>query len=85
MISPNPPTIARHLPPKTPATHSHSPLGPRSRKMSVIEDVRNVSDAGRFEKEFVEVEQVGSGEFGKVIKVRAKIGRGLEDTVWAVK
>ncbi|KAG1788014.1 uncharacterized protein HD556DRAFT_1405954 [Suillus plorans] len=85
MISLNSPTIARHLPSKTSATHSHSPLGPRSRKMSVIEHVRNVSDAGRFEKEFVEVEQVGSGEFGKVIKVRAKIGRGLEDTVWAVK
>ncbi|KAG1895570.1 uncharacterized protein F5891DRAFT_1058076 [Suillus fuscotomentosus] len=85
MISLNSPTIARHLPSKTSATHSHSPLGPRSRKMSVIEHVRNVSDAGRFEKEFVEVEQVGSGEFGKVIKVRAKIGRGFEDTVWAVK
>ncbi|KAG2128324.1 uncharacterized protein EDB93DRAFT_1184674 [Suillus bovinus] len=85
VISLNSPTIARHLPSKTSATHSHSPLGPRSRKMSVIEHARNVSDAGRFEKEFVEVEQVGSGEFGKVIKVRAKIGRGLEDTVWAVK
>ncbi|KAG1746228.1 hypothetical protein EDB19DRAFT_1691351 [Suillus lakei] len=84
-ISLNSPTIARHLPSKTSATHSHSPLGPRSRKMSTIEHVRNVSDAGRFEKEFVEVEQVGSGEFGKVMKVRAKIGRGLEDTVWAVK
>lgn len=84
-ISLNSPTIARHLPSKTSTTHSHSPLGPRSRKMSAIEHVRNVSDAGRFEKEFVEVEQVGSGEFGKVIKVRAKIRRELDDTVWAVK
>ncbi|KAG0701357.1 hypothetical protein DFH29DRAFT_927493 [Suillus ampliporus] len=84
-ISLNSPTIARHLPSKSSATHLHSPLGPRSRKMSNVEHVRNVSDAGRFEKEFVEVEQVGSGEFGKVMKVRAKHGRGLEDTVWAVK
>ncbi|OAX44090.1 hypothetical protein K503DRAFT_861674 [Rhizopogon vinicolor AM-OR11-026] len=84
-ISLNSPTIARHLPPKPIATHSHSPLGPRTRKTSTVEHVRNVSDAGRFEKEFVEVEQVGSGEFGKVMKVRAKLGRGLQDTVWAVK
>ncbi|KAG2150895.1 hypothetical protein DEU56DRAFT_578874 [Suillus clintonianus] len=84
-ISLNSPTIARHLPSKASAPHSHSPLGPRSQKTSAIEHVRNVSDAGRFEKEFVEIEQVGSGEFGKVMKVRAKIGRGLEDTVWAVK
>ncbi|KAG1735156.1 uncharacterized protein EDB91DRAFT_1145582 [Suillus paluster] len=82
-ISLNSPTIARHLPSKSTATHSHSPLGPRTRKMSTVEHVRNVSDAGRFEKEFVEIEQVGSGEFGKVMKVRAKNGR--EDTVWAVK
>lgn len=85
VISLNSPTIARHLPSKSSTTHSYSPLGPRSQKTSTIEHVRNVSDAGRFEKDFVEVEQVGSGEFGKVIKVRAKIGRGLEDTVWAVK
>jgi len=51
--------------------------------MSVVEHMRTTSDAGRFEKEFVEVEQVGSGEFGRVMKVRAKHGR--EDKVWAVK
>ena len=85
-ISLNSPTIARHLPPRSTGAHSHSPLGPRSRKMSAVEHVRTVSDAGRFEKEFVEVEQVGSGEFGRVMKVRAKHGRGLQgDTVWAVK
>lgn len=85
-ISLNSPTIARHVPPKSTGAHLHSPLGPRSRKMSAVEHVRTISDAGRFEKEFVEVEQVGSGEFGKVMKVRAKHGRGLQDdTVWAIK
>ncbi|KAH7888468.1 hypothetical protein F5I97DRAFT_1803764 [Phlebopus sp. FC_14] len=38
---------------------------------------------GRFEREFVEIDQIGSGEFGKVMKVRAKNGPG--DKVWAVK
>ena len=27
---------------------------------------------GRFERDFVEIEEVGSGEFGKVIKVQSK-------------
>ena len=36
----------------------------------------------RFDKEFVEIEQIGSGEFGKVLKVRSKNG---SDRVWAVK
>jgi mitosis inhibitor protein kinase SWE1 len=27
---------------------------------------------GRFEREFVEIDEVGSGEFGRVIKVRRK-------------
>ncbi|KAI0674950.1 hypothetical protein C8Q78DRAFT_1182958 [Trametes maxima] len=39
---------------------------------------------GRFEREFVEIDEVGSGEFGRVLKVRyKKASRG--DTVFAVK
>lgn len=38
---------------------------------------------GRFERDFVEIDEIGSGEFGKVMKVRAK--NGAEDQVWAVK
>jgi len=39
--------------------------------------------AGRFEREFVEVAELGSGEFGKVIKVRTK--NGNTDELYAVK
>lgn len=38
---------------------------------------------GRFEQEFVELAEVGSGEFGKVIKVRRKAGNDSE--VFAIK
>lgn len=38
---------------------------------------------GRFDKEFVEIDQIGSGEFGKVLKVRSK--NGPSGHVWAVK
>jgi mitosis inhibitor protein kinase SWE1 len=38
---------------------------------------------GRFEREFVAVDEVGSGEFGRVIKVRKKGGH--ENEVFAVK
>ncbi|TFK44853.1 hypothetical protein BDQ12DRAFT_641852 [Crucibulum laeve] len=38
---------------------------------------------GRFERDFVEVDEVGSGEFGKVIKVRCKTGDDTE--VYAIK
>ncbi|KAL0956458.1 hypothetical protein HGRIS_002604 [Hohenbuehelia grisea] len=44
----------------------------------------NSAQPGRFEREFVEVEEVGTGEFGKVIKVRRKAsGDGGE--VYAIK
>jgi len=36
---------------------------------------------GRFERDFEEIEEVGSGEFGKVIKVRSK----KDDAVYAIK
>jgi len=39
---------------------------------------------GKFEREFVEIGEVGSGEFGKVMKVRRK-GAGPEQEAWAVK
>ncbi|KAI0029987.1 hypothetical protein K488DRAFT_79848 [Vararia minispora EC-137] len=39
---------------------------------------------GKFERSFVEVGEVGSGEFGKVMKVRRK-GSGPEQEAWAVK
>jgi mitosis inhibitor protein kinase SWE1 len=39
--------------------------------------------SGRFERDFVEDDEVGSGEFGKVMKVRYKSGR--EGEVFAVK
>ncbi|THV02400.1 hypothetical protein K435DRAFT_775597 [Dendrothele bispora CBS 962.96] len=38
---------------------------------------------GRFEREFVEIAELGSGEFGKVIKVRTK--NGNSDELYAVK
>lgn len=37
---------------------------------------------GRFERDFDEVEEVGSGEFGKVIKVRSKTG---DNNLYAIK
>ncbi|KAH9855156.1 hypothetical protein C2E23DRAFT_814673 [Lenzites betulinus] len=39
---------------------------------------------GRFEREFVEIDEVGSGEFGRVLKVRYK-DESHGDTVYAVK
>ncbi|KAH0827406.1 hypothetical protein J3R83DRAFT_4062 [Lanmaoa asiatica] len=39
---------------------------------------------GRFDKEFVEIDQIGSGEFGKVLKVRSKNGPP-SNNLWAVK
>ncbi|PCH43815.1 hypothetical protein WOLCODRAFT_138608 [Wolfiporia cocos MD-104 SS10] len=44
---------------------------------------------GRFEREFVEVDELGTGEFGKVMKVRYKdgipIARGKEGECYAIK
>jgi len=54
-----------------------SPLVPTSRPSG--------SDKpGRFERDFIEIEEVGSGEFGKVMKVRGKTGLAANQ-VWAVK
>ena len=44
---------------------------------------------GRFEREFVQIGEVGNGEFGKVMKVRRQcdngIGTGLSGDILAVK
>ena len=40
-------------------------------------------DPGRFEHDFDEIEEIGSGEFGKVMRVRSK--NGDDGDVYAVK
>lgn len=47
------------------------------------DDREAAGKTSRFEWDFVEVDEIGSGEFGKVMKVRAK--NGPENQVWAVK
>lgn len=45
--------------------------------------MRSHDQRGRFERDFVEVDVIGAGEFGSVIKVRYKDDH--EDKVLAVK
>ena len=78
VITLNSPTLARH---QTSGLASQrlpiSPLHQHARPA--------VNDKlGRFDKEFVEIDQIGSGEFGKVLKVRSKNGPS-SDNLWAVK
>lgn len=40
---------------------------------------------GRFERDFVAVDTIGTGEFSSAIKVRYKSGHGRGDQVYAVK
>ena len=40
---------------------------------------------GRFERDFVEVDAIGSGEFGSAIKVQYKYAHGVKDRIYAVK
>lgn len=75
----------------------NSPLARRQQPTSGITHRRSLVDQqsplepkttaeqppGRFERDFVEDDEVGSGEFGKVMKVRCKNGR--EGEVFAVK
>lgn len=70
----------------SPSTHRH--LGasatpkPTARKPQASPIQRTEESRGRFETDFVDDDEVGSGEFGKVMKVRYKDGRG---GVFAVK
>ncbi|KAG5652393.1 hypothetical protein H0H81_005150 [Sphagnurus paluster] len=78
------------------ATVSNSPSLPASRRFPVGHTQRPVPiihrlsqpfaeehQPGRFERDFLEYDEVGSGEFGKVIKVRCK--NGDDGEVYAVK
>ncbi|KAI6169463.1 hypothetical protein EDD17DRAFT_1518938, partial [Pisolithus thermaeus] len=75
-------------------TTSTSPTLPRCKAQSSAQrvvsplvktddDCVGAGKTSRFEWDFVEVDEIGSGEFGKVMKVRAK--NGPENQVWAVK
>ncbi|KAH7913486.1 hypothetical protein BJ138DRAFT_625398 [Hygrophoropsis aurantiaca] len=76
VISLNSPTLTRRQLPGSATQIPHpSPLVPPN--------LERLHKPGRFEKEFVEIDQIGSGEFGKVMKVRAK--NGAAEKVWAVK
>ncbi|KIJ67624.1 hypothetical protein HYDPIDRAFT_174044 [Hydnomerulius pinastri MD-312] len=78
VISLNSPTLARRqLPASTSRKPAVSPLVQQHAEPAPSDK------SGRFESDFVEIDQIGSGEFGRVLKVRAKNGR--EDQVWAVK
>ncbi|KIJ19055.1 hypothetical protein PAXINDRAFT_8404 [Paxillus involutus ATCC 200175] len=77
VISLNSPTLSRRqLPVSISRRPAVSPLHQHAE--AVAHD-----KSGRFEKEFAEIDQIGSGEFGKVLKVRSK--NGPQDKVWAVK
>ena len=59
--------------------HPHRPNHPRpslqaSRRFS--DTYTEEEKPGRFERDFDEIEEIGSGEFGKVMKVRSKNGDG---------
>ncbi|OSD04065.1 hypothetical protein PYCCODRAFT_1365090 [Trametes coccinea BRFM310] len=64
-----------------PARQSHPQAPSRAGRLPAPSDEEK---PGRFEREFVEIDEVGSGEFGRVLKVRYKdFSRG--DTVFAIK
>ncbi|KZT70930.1 hypothetical protein DAEQUDRAFT_756019 [Daedalea quercina L-15889] len=79
-----------------PQTHAHpsrlphghtSPLRPNARgRLSLAS---GEEQPGRFDRDFIEVDEVGKGEFGRVMKVRYKdgaiAGRGKEAELYAVK
>lgn len=69
------PTGARYLP-----AHQHRPTP----KPSIVRRLSDqaVERPGHFERAFEEVDELGSGEFGKAIKVRS---RGAKPTEYAVK
>ncbi|KAI0356125.1 hypothetical protein OH77DRAFT_1401291 [Trametes cingulata] len=72
-----------------PRPHTHAHPARQSHPQSAMRPGRlpapsEEEQSGRFVREFVEIDEVGSGEFGRVLKVRYKdASRG--DTVFAVK
>ena len=50
----------------------------------LLPPTQKADDEGRFEREFVEVEKIGSGEFGTAMKVRYKNEKDA-DQVFAIK
>ena len=64
-----------------PARQAHPQVPVRTSRLPAPSDEEQ---PGRFEREFVEIDELGSGEFGRAMKVRYKdSGRG--DNVFAVK
>ncbi|KAJ7076348.1 hypothetical protein B0H15DRAFT_864230 [Mycena belliarum] len=61
--------------------HPHHPSTPRPETLRRLSD-QAVERAGYFEHTFEEIDELGSGEFGKVIKVRS---RSRESVLYAVK
>ncbi|KAJ7072194.1 kinase-like domain-containing protein [Mycena amicta] len=64
-ISIGSPTGARYMP------DSRHPLTPRANSVRRLSD-QSVERVGYFERAFEEMDELGSGEFGKVIKVRSR-------------
>jgi mitosis inhibitor protein kinase SWE1 len=66
-----------------PSSTTPRQLGPRPTLVKWrLSDSFAEEQPGRFERDFVEIEEVGSGEFGKVIKVQRK---GSGDELYAIK
>ncbi|KAF8633350.1 hypothetical protein AX17_004522 [Amanita inopinata Kibby_2008] len=62
------------------------PKRPAPRSASLVRRAINAPDEeqpGRFERDFVEIDEVGSGEFGKVIKVQSK--NKVDHEIYAIK
>ncbi|KAF8441622.1 hypothetical protein L210DRAFT_3399167 [Boletus edulis BED1] len=76
VITLNSPTLVRRQAPGL--TSQRLPVSPLQHIAPTVND-----KLGRFDKEFIEIDQIGSGEFGKVLKVRSK--NGPSNSVSAVK
>ncbi|KAI0949716.1 hypothetical protein AcW1_009242 [Taiwanofungus camphoratus] len=71
-----------------PQTHAHPARLPRGHaspsRRGRLSLPTSEEQPGRFEREFVEIDELGSGEFGRVMKVRHKDAQG-EGEVFAIK
>ncbi|KAI0645348.1 hypothetical protein C8Q79DRAFT_964213 [Trametes meyenii] len=79
------PFAGLHVP--RPHTHAHPARQTRPQAVTFVARLPEPSKEeapGRFERDFVEIDEVGSGEFGRVLKVRYKKA-SRDDTVFAVK